>query len=68
MALLQADLPNTPYAQDANSNGLFQEHSATLPVSITDEQLEVMRQKLRSLLQQWRDLQLGASMVLQFRI
>ena len=68
MALLQADLPNTPYAQDANSNGLFREHSATLPVSITDEQLEVMRQKLRSLLQQWRDLQLGASMVLQFRI
>ena len=49
VALLQADFPNTPNAQDANSNGLFREHSATLPVSITDEQLAVMRQKIASI-------------------
>ena len=47
VALLQADFPNTPYPQDTNSNGLFREHSATLPVGITDEQLEMMRKKLR---------------------
>ena len=66
VALLQADLPNTPYPQDTNSNGLFREHSATVPVSVTDEQLEAMRQKLQALLQQWHDLQPGESMVLQF--
>lgn len=68
VALLQADFPNTPSAQDANSNGIFQEHSATLPIDITDEQLEAMRQKLQALLQQWHGLQPGASMTLQFKI
>ena len=68
VALLQADFPNTPYPQDANSNGLFREHSATLPIDITDEQLEGMRQKLRILLRRWRDLHPGASMTLQFKI
>ena len=68
VALLQADLPNTPYPQDTNSNGLFREHSATLPVNITDEQLKVMRQKLRTFLQQWHDLQPGESMTLQFKV
>ena len=66
VALLQADLPNTPYPQDANSNGLFQEHSATLSISITNKQLKMMRQKLQALLQQWHDLQPGESMTLQF--
>ena len=68
VALLQADIPNTPSTQDANSNGLFREHSATLSVSITDEQLDVMREKLKQLLQQWHNLQPGASMTLQFKI
>ena len=66
VALLQVDFPNTPSPQHANSNGLFQEHSATLPISITDEQLEVMQQKLRALLGQWNDLRPGESMTLQF--
>ena len=68
VALLQADFPNTPNVQDANANGIFQEHSETLPVSITDEQLEVMQQKLQTLLKQWQDLQPGESMTLQFKI
>ena len=68
VALLQAELPNTPSTQDVNSNGIFREHSATLPVNITDEQLEMMRQKLKALLKQWHDLQPGASMTLQFKI
>ncbi|MCG9131351.1 hypothetical protein J5I95_06670 [Candidatus Poribacteria bacterium] len=66
VALLQADFPNTPYPQDAGSTGIFREYSAALPISITDEQLEIMRQELRALLQQWRNLQAGESMVLQF--
>lgn len=68
VALLQVDSPNIPDPQDANSDGLFQEHSATLSVDVTDEQLEVMRQKLQALLQQWGDLQPGESMTLQFDI
>ena len=69
VALLQVDFPNRLYFQDVNnSDGLFREYSASLPVSITDEQLEVMRQKLGALLQRWRDLQPGASMTLQFRM
>ncbi|RKU08171.1 hypothetical protein C6503_23605 [Candidatus Poribacteria bacterium] len=68
VALLQADFPNTPYPQHANSNGLFREYSTSLPIDITDEQLEVMQQKLRALLQRWRDLQPGESMVLQFHM
>lgn len=68
VALLQADSPNAPNVQDANANGIFQEYRASLSVSITDNQLEVMQQKLRTLLQQWRNLQPGASMTLQFKI
>ena len=68
VALLQADSPNTLYPQDTNSNGLFQDYSASLSVSITDKQLEMMRQKLQTLLRQWRDLQPGESIVLQFHI
>ena len=66
VALLQADFPNTPAPQNAGSTGIFQEYSVSLSVSITDEQLEIMRQKLRALLQQWHNLQAGESMVLQF--
>lgn len=68
VALLQADSPNTPNPQDANSNGLFQEHSASLSVSISDKQLEMMRQKLQTLLHQWHNLQPGESIVLSFHI
>ena len=65
VALLQADLlEGLGYSGD--SDGIFRDHSASLPVDITDEQLEGMRQKLRALLEQWNDLQLGASMTLQF--
>ena len=60
VALLQADL--------SDSNNLFECHSASLPVNITDKQLEVMRLRLGKLLQQWQDLQPGQSMTLQFNI
>ena len=68
VALLQADSPNTTYSEGVNSDSIFQEYSASLSVSITDKQLEMMRQKLRTLLHQWRNLQPGESIVLQFHI
>ena len=58
VALLQADL--------LEGDDIFQNHGATLPVSITDEQLTVMRQRLHKLLKQWQELQPGESMTLQF--
>ena len=64
VALLQTDLLESEAARD----GMFQSHSASLPMNITDEQLSVMRQKLQSLLQQWHDLQPGESMTLQFKM
>ena len=64
VALLQADLLEGGIEQD----GIFQNYNATLSVSVTDEQLEVMRQKLRRLLQRWEDLRPGESMTLQFKI
>lgn len=64
VALLQTDLLESK----ADRDGMFQSHSASLPVNITDRQLEVMQQKLRALLQRWRDLQPGQSMTLQFEI
>ena len=67
VALLQADLlEGLGYSGD--SDGIFRDHSASLPVGITDEQLEVMRQKLRGLLRRWCDLRPGESMALQFKI
>ena len=67
VALLQADLlEGLGYSGD--SDGIFRDHSASLPVGITGEQLEVMRQKLRALLGQWDDLRPGESMALQFKI
>ena len=63
VALLQADLLDSAI----ESNGIFQNHSAGLPITVTDEQLEVMRQRLRKLLHQWKDLQPGESMTLQFK-
>ena len=66
VALLQADLlEGLGYSGD--SNGIFQDHTASLPVGITDEQLSVMRQELRGLLGRWNNLQPGASMALQFK-
>ena len=62
--LLQSDFLDTGAGRD----GLFQNYSATLSVGVTDQQLEVMRQKLRRLLQQWQDLRHGESMTLQFKI
>ena len=66
VALLQADSPNTTYSEGVDPDGIFQEYSASLSVSITDKQLEIMRQKLRTLVHQWRNLQPGESIVLQF--
>lgn len=67
VALLQADLlERLGYSGD--SDGIFRDHSASLPVSITDEQLEIMRQKLRALSGRWRGLQPGESMTLQFKM
>ena len=65
VALLQADLLEDSL-DTQHSDGVLRNHSAYLPVNITDEQLEVMQQKLRTLLQRWQDLQLGESMTLQF--
>ena len=66
VALLQADLlEGLGYSGD--SNGIFQDHNASLPVDITAEQLEGMRQELRGLLERWHDLQPGESMTLQFK-
>ncbi|MYC76089.1 hypothetical protein F4X10_10050 [Candidatus Poribacteria bacterium] len=66
VALLQADLlEGLGYSGD--SNGIFQDHAASLPIGITDEQLERMRQELRGLLRRWHDLQPGESMTLQFK-
>lgn len=64
VALLQADLWEGGTEQD----GIFQNHSASLSVSVPDEQLEVMRQRLCKLLQRWKDLQPGESMTLQFKV
>lgn len=67
VALLQADLlEDLGYSGD--SDGIFRDHSASLPVGVTDAQLEIMRQKLRGLLGRWHDLQPGASMTLRFEI
>ena len=67
VALLQADiLESLGYSGD--SDGIFRDHSVSLPVGVTDEQLEVMRQKLRALLGRWRDLPPGESMGLQFKM
>ena len=62
VGLLQTDLLES----EADREGMFQSYSASLPVNITDKQLEVMQQQLRVLLQQWQDLQPGQSMTLQF--
>ena len=67
VALLQADLLES-LGHSGESDGIFQDHSASLPVNLTDEQLAVMQGKLRALLQQWQDLQPGESMTLQFDI
>ena len=67
VALLQADLlEDLGYSGD--SDGIFQDHSASLPIGITDEQLEVMRQKLRVLLERWQNLRPGETMTLQFKM
>ena len=67
VALLQADLlEDLGYSGD--SDDIFRDHSASLPVGITDEQLGVMRQKLRGLLRRWCDLRPGESMALQFKM
>ena len=75
VALLQADLlEGSGYSGDIapkasiGLRSIFRDHSASLPVGITDEQLEGMRQKLRALLERWRGLQPGASMTLQFKM
>lgn len=60
VALLQAD--------SSDSEGLFESHSATLPVSITEEQLAIMRQRLHKLLERWQALQPGESMALHFKM
>ncbi len=62
--LLQSDFLDTGTGRD----GLFENYKTSLSVSVTDEQLAVMRQKLRKLLQQWQNLQPGESMTLQFGI
>ena len=67
VALLQVDLlEGLGYSGD--SDGIFRDHRASLPVGITDEQLEIMRQKLRALLERWNELRPGESMELQFKI
>lgn len=67
VALLQADL-REDLGYSGDSDGIFQDHRTSLPVDITVEQLKVMRQELRTLLERWYDLQLGESMTLQFKI
>ena len=67
VALLQADL-REDLGYSGDSDGIFQDHRTSLPVDITMEQLKVMRQELRTLLERWYDLQLGESMTLQFKI
>ena len=67
VALLQADL-REDLGYSGDSDGIFQDHRASLPVDITAEQLKVMRQELRTLLERWYDLQLGESMTLQFKM
>lgn len=67
VALLQADL-REDLGYSGDSDGIFQDHRTSLPVDITAEQLKVMRQELRALLERWNDLQLGESMTLQFKI
>ena len=67
VALLQTDLLEE-LRGNAGHNEVFRDYSASLPVSVTDAQLEMMQQKLRKLLEQWRDLQPGESMTLQFNI
>lgn len=67
VALLQADLLEA-LGYSGESDGIFRDHSASLPVGVTDEQLEIMRQKLRGLLGRWDDLPPGASMTLRFEI
>ena len=67
VALLQVDLLES-LGYSGDSDGIFQDHSASLPVNLTDEQLEVMRRNLRALLQRWRDLRPGESMALQFKM
>lgn len=62
VALLQADMLD----DGTEPNGIFRDYSASLPINVTDAQLTVMRQGLQKLLQQWRDLQPGESMTLQF--
>ena len=67
VALLQTDLVED-LRENTGGNAVFRDYSASLPVSVTDAQLEMMQQKLRKLLEQWRDLQPGESMTLQFKI
>ncbi len=67
VALLQADLLES-LGYSGDSDGIFRDHSASLPVNLTDEHLEVMRRKLRALLGRWQDLQPGESMALQFKV
>ena len=67
VALLQADLLEG-LGHIGDSDGIFQDHSASLPVDITKEQLEGMRQQLRALLHRWQNLQPGTSMTLQFKM
>lgn len=67
VGLLQADLLEG-LGHSGESDGIFRDHSASLPVEITEKQLKVMRQKLRALLERWQNLQPGATMALQFKI
>jgi hypothetical protein len=60
VALLQAEL------WDSIPDPLLQPDSQELPVNVTIEQIEAMRQHLRKLLQQWQNLMPGESMDLQF--
>ena len=64
VALLQIDVSEGLWG--SSDDAVFRDQGASLPINITDQQFEVMQQKLRRLLQQWRDLQPGEAMVLQF--
>ena len=58
IALLQADL--------SSEKGLiFEDHSASLPVDVTEKQWELMRQELYDFLEWWRELKPGEAMMLR---
>ena len=64
VSLLQAEVLDG----GTDREGVFRDHDASLSVSVTDAQLELMRQKMRELLERWHSLQPGASMTLHFKI